>query len=74
MHDLTLPYRLRRLRRLPTLIMWGQQDPIVPPSAAEAYQQAIPGSQLVTFDRCGHHPEIEHTGAFVRQVQEFLRA
>lgn len=74
MHDLSLPYRLRRLRRLPTLVVWGQQDAIVPPSAAEAYHQAIPGSQLVTFDRCGHHPEIEHTEAFVRRVQEFLQA
>ena len=72
MHDLSLPYRLRRLRHVPTLIVWGQQDAIVPVSAAEAYQAAIPGSQLAVFDHCGHHPEMEQTEAFVQAVQAFL--
>ena len=44
MHSPSLPYRLRRLRGLPTLLAWGKQDPIVPLSAAEAYQASIPGA------------------------------
>jgi pimeloyl-ACP methyl ester carboxylesterase len=72
MHDPSLPYLLRRLRRVPTLIVWGQQDAIVPVSAAEVYQASIPGSQLIVLDQCGHHPEIEQTEAFVRHVREFL--
>lgn len=74
MHNPSLPFLLRRLRRLPTLLIWGRQDRIVPLSAGEAYQAAIPGSRLVTLDRCNHHPEIEQTDAFVRTVQEFLSA
>lgn len=73
MHDPGLPHLLRRLKRLPTLIIWGQQDAIVPPSAAVAYHQAIPGSQLIVLDRCGHHPEIEQADEVARLVGAFLR-
>ena len=72
MHYPSLPHLLRRLRNLPTLIIWGRQDAIVPMSVAEVYQASIPGSQLVIVDNCGHHPEIEKTDQFVRQVQMFL--
>jgi len=73
MHNPGLPHVLRRVRKLPTLIVWGRQDAIVPVSAGEAYHQAIPGSRLVVLDRCGHRPEIEQTDEFVRVVQEFLQ-
>jgi pimeloyl-ACP methyl ester carboxylesterase len=45
---------------------------MVPLSAGEAYHAAIPGSQLVVLDQCGHHPEMEQTEAFVHHVQSFL--
>ena len=72
MHYPALPYLLRRLRELPTLIVWGRQDPIVPLSAAEVYHQSIEGSRLAVLDNCGHHPEIEKSGEFVQLVQDFL--
>ena len=74
MHNPSLPPLLRRLRLLPTLIVWGQQDAIVPLSAAEVYQASIPGARLVTLEQCGHHPEMEQTDEFVRVVQAFLAA
>jgi pimeloyl-ACP methyl ester carboxylesterase len=73
MHDLTLPYRLHRLKHLPTLIVWGQEDAIVPVSAAEAYQAAIPDAHLTVYDHCGHHPEIEQADAFATRVHAFLQ-
>ena len=73
MHDLTLPPRLHRLKHIPTLIMWGRQDAIVPLSAGEAYQAAIPGSKLTVIDGAGHHPEIEQADAFVNCVANFLQ-
>jgi pimeloyl-ACP methyl ester carboxylesterase len=72
MHDPSLPHLLRRLRKLPTLVVWGQQDAIVPMSVSEVYHASIPGSQLAILDNCGHHPEIEQSDQFVRQVQTFL--
>jgi pimeloyl-ACP methyl ester carboxylesterase len=74
MHDPSLPHLLRRLRHLPTLIVWGRQDTIMPLSAAQVYNASIPGSRLVVLEHCGHHPEIEQADAFVRLVQEFLAA
>lgn len=74
MHDLTLVPRLHRLKRVPTLILWGRDDAIVPLSVADAYQAAIPGSRLIVVDRCGHYPEIEQPAAFVQHVHRFLQA
>ncbi|MDQ3829386.1 MAG: alpha/beta hydrolase [Candidatus Tectomicrobia bacterium] len=72
MHYPSLPHLLRRLRKLPTLIVWGRQDAIVPVSAAEVYHASIPGSQLVILDNCAHHPEVEQSDEFVQRVQAFL--
>ena len=72
MHYPSLLHLLRRLRKLPTFVVWGRQDMIVPLSVAEVYQASIPGSQLAVLDDCGHHPEIEQADEFVRQVQAFL--
>jgi pimeloyl-ACP methyl ester carboxylesterase len=40
--------------------------------AGEAYRDAIPGARLVTFEKCGHRPEIEKSADFIREVEAFL--
>ena len=72
MHNPSLPNLLEGIRGLPTLIVWGMEDRIVPVSAGHAYNRSIPGSELVVFDDCGHRPEIERTGPFVSTVRRFL--
>jgi pimeloyl-ACP methyl ester carboxylesterase len=72
MHYPALPQLVRRLKRLPTLIIWGRQDAIVPLSAGQAYHEAIQGSRLVVINNCGHRPEIEKPDEFVRHVRQFL--
>ena len=67
-----MPHLLRRLKSLPTLIVWGKQDAIVPLSVGEVYRDSIAGSRLAVLDNCGHHPEIEKSDEFVRLVQGFL--
>jgi 4,5:9,10-diseco-3-hydroxy-5,9,17-trioxoandrosta-1(10),2-diene-4-oate hydrolase len=57
---------------LPTLIVWGKQDKIVPVSVAEVFKKSIPEAQLVLFDNCGHRPEIEKQPEFSQQLQRFL--
>jgi len=44
---------------VPTLILNGKQDGVIPPSVAEAAHKAIRGSQLVELDNCGHFPFFE---------------
>jgi len=74
MHYPNLPHLLSRLKRLPTLIIWGREDPIVPLSAGELYHSSIPGSKLVVIDKCGHRPEVEHPDRMAEIVSEFLSA
>jgi pimeloyl-ACP methyl ester carboxylesterase len=68
----SLPRLLEGVTGLPTLLIWGRQDPVIPLSAGEAYNKAITGSKLAVLDRCGHRPEIEKTAEFVKLVREFL--
>jgi pimeloyl-ACP methyl ester carboxylesterase len=71
MHDPRLPFLLKRLR-LPTLIVWGRQDAIVPVHCGEIYHQNIHGSRLTILEQCGHVPQIERPQEFINIVSEFL--
>jgi len=59
MHNPNLPHLLHRLKRLPTLLVWGRDDAVIPLSAGQLYNESIPGSRLAVLDNCGHRPEIE---------------
>ena len=58
--------------RLPTLVVWGKQDTLLPISSGERYAAGITGAKLVSFDQCGHVPPIEKTAEFVPVVEAFL--
>lgn len=72
MYHPALPHLLGRLKDLPTLLVWGEQDAVIPTSAGEAYQQAIQGARLEILPNCGHHPELERTAEFVGLVRDFF--
>ena len=72
MYDAALPHLLHRVQDLPTLIVWGRQDAIVPVSAAGVYHESIRGSQLAILEDCGHRPEIEKPADFTDLVHRFL--
>ncbi len=57
---------------LPTLILWGGHDRLIPPAVAKVFEQQIHGSQLVVFDDLGHVPQEEDPERSVRPVQAFL--
>jgi pimeloyl-ACP methyl ester carboxylesterase len=71
MHDPRLPSLLARVH-IPTCIVWGRQDHIIPVECGELYRQAIPGAELVVLDHCGHMPQVEQPEAFVRLARQFL--
>jgi pimeloyl-ACP methyl ester carboxylesterase len=58
--------------KLPTLILWGGKDGLVPPEAAERFHRDIAGSKFVMFDDLGHVPHEEDPGQTVAAVKEFL--
>lgn len=47
-----------------TLIVWSRQNPFGAVAEAEAMLKAIPASELVIFDECGHWPQYEHAERF----------
>jgi pimeloyl-ACP methyl ester carboxylesterase len=72
MFDPTLPHRLKGVGGLDALIIWGEQDQVVPRGCAEAYEQAIPSARLEVIPGAGHRPEIEARDRFVKLVSGFL--
>jgi pimeloyl-ACP methyl ester carboxylesterase len=57
---------------VPTLILWGQHDRLVPPAHGMALQRLITGAQLYVFDDCGHCPQLERPAEFSATVERFL--
>jgi pimeloyl-ACP methyl ester carboxylesterase len=70
-HNPKLPAYLHGVK-VPTLIVWGRQDAIVPLNCGELYQQALVNSTLHIIDRCGHSPALEKPQEFLAAVLEFL--
>jgi len=66
--------RLYLAAQLPTLIVWGKNDTIIPVSHAHAAHEAIPGSRLEIIDDCGHFPHVEDPERFLGVLLEFLEA
>jgi len=64
--------RLYLAARLPTLIIWGEQDTIIPVSHAYAAHEAIPGSRLEIIAEAGHFPQVENPERFLEVLLDFL--
>lgn len=58
--------------RVPTLILWGMQDRLIPPANADRFARDIAGSQVVRFDALGHVPHEEDPAATVAPVLGFV--
>lgn len=60
--------------RVPTLIVAGKEDTIVPPADARRMSESIRGSRLVILPRAAHLSNLEQPKAFNSAVREFLDA
>jgi pimeloyl-ACP methyl ester carboxylesterase len=58
--------------RLPTLILWGGRDHLIPLTVGHEFERLIPGSRLVVFDELGHVPQEEDPARTVQPVKAFL--
>ena len=63
--------RLAELQ-VPTLILWGGRDRLIPPGYGEQFRRDIRGSRLVVFPELGHVPHEEDPAATVAAVRSFL--
>lgn len=57
---------------IPTLILWGQNDPVIPVDHAEKFYEDIIGSKLKIIPSCGHVPPEEKPLETARIIREFL--
>lgn len=68
------PRLARWLHRVeaPALIVWGDTDRIFPPAYGPAFQQFIPGAELVTLQNCGHLPHVEKRAETLAAMKSFM--
>jgi pimeloyl-ACP methyl ester carboxylesterase len=59
---------------VPTLILWGRQDKLIPVSAAEIFKSLIPGSQAIVYDDGGHVLQEDLAERTAADVRAFLKA
>jgi pimeloyl-ACP methyl ester carboxylesterase len=64
--------RLYLASRMPSLIIWGRRDRIIPVEHAQPAHEGMPGSRLEVFDSAGHFPHLDDPLRFVRTLEDFF--
>ena len=59
---------------IPTMVVWGLNDQIVPIEGALGYHRLIPRSRLEIFERTGHLPQLERPSRFNPLLEEFIES
>ena len=59
--------------KVPTLLLWGEDDLVTTMDVAKTFAKHIPNSKLVAVKNCGHAPMIEHPQWFSSEVEKFLK-
>jgi pimeloyl-ACP methyl ester carboxylesterase len=57
---------------MPTLLMWGDRDPIIPVQHAYDAHNEMPGSRLEIFPGVGHFPHVEDPQRFAEVLTDFI--
>jgi pimeloyl-ACP methyl ester carboxylesterase len=63
--------RLPLVGNVPTLIVWGARDRMIPPWHGVVAAQSIPGCRVEIFEEAGHFPHLEDPERFSRVLREF---
>ena len=58
---------------LKTLIIWGKQDPALPPSSGEKLSKEIKNSKFIIIDKCGHNPQEEQPIIVADYIIKFIK-
>ena len=66
--------RLYLAQRVPTMLLWGERDPIIPAQHGRAAHELIPGSRFESFPDAGHFPHRTDPRAFVRTLEDFIES
>ena len=58
--------------KVPTLIIWGAEDTLIPLEAGRKLNELISGSKLVIFEKCGHVPQEEMPERVLSEIAGFI--
>jgi pimeloyl-ACP methyl ester carboxylesterase len=64
--------RLYLAREMPTLIIWGEHDPIIPVGHGHRAHAAMPGSRFVVLEGAGHFPPLEDPRGVIEAIRDFI--
>ena len=69
------PHLHKWLHRIsvPTLVVWGREDRIIPNGYGTAFTDLIPGSRLRVIEACGHLPHMEKPGELASDIETFVQ-
>ena len=66
--------RLYLAEHLPTLLVWGERDSLIPVAHGRTAAELIPGSKLIVYPKAGHYPHRDEPTAFAKALIEFVQA
>jgi pimeloyl-ACP methyl ester carboxylesterase len=66
--------RLHLAEAMPSLILWGERDPIIPVAHARSAHAAMPGSRLELLDGAGHFPQLDDPIRISRLLTDFMES
>jgi len=61
-----------QLIKIPTLIIWGEEDPVIPIKYAQSFVSGINDCRFYKMEGCGHTPYVEKPDSFFEIVSDFL--
>lgn len=71
--DKGLKKRIHRIAATPALLVWGEDDRLVPLAYADEFRRRLPGARLEVVKGAGHAPDLEQPEATAQLVQSFLK-
>ena len=69
--DKGLKKRLHRIKA-PSLIVWGDQDKLVPPAYAQLFASKIANANIAMIKNAGHLPQFEQPEAYLKEAIAFF--
>jgi pimeloyl-ACP methyl ester carboxylesterase len=64
--------RLYLTRTMPSMLIWGERDRIIPAAHGRLAHEAMPGSRLEIYPEAGHFPHVKHPRRFARALINFI--
>jgi pimeloyl-ACP methyl ester carboxylesterase len=64
--------RLYLAEKVPTLLLWGEHDRMIPASHGREAHEAMPGSRCIVYEDAGHFPHRNHPWRFASDLLNFI--